>query len=178
MNSIETITIDPGLAGGIAMRYRDGRVLAFAMPRTDTEILDLVQRILPEGHDRSSMRAYLEKVGGYIGRPQPGSAMFKFGVNYGFVLGLLMALGVPVVLIRPQQWQAALQLGKASNYPTKPAWKRHLRDEATRRFPHLHPTLATADALLMLEAVNIISAPSPAPCGAGVTAGTSLETKP
>jgi hypothetical protein len=148
------------------------------MPETDADTLDLVRELVNRGRQQSgTLRAYLEKVNGYIGQHQPGSAMFTFGQSYGFVLGILMAMEVPVVLVRPQQWQAALQLGKAANFPTKPAWKRHLRAEAARRFPSLHPTLKTADALLMLEAANTISPLPSAPCGAVNPVETSTDTQ-
>jgi hypothetical protein len=158
------IAIDPGRSGGISIR-RGEEVVAYPMPDNDSDTLHLLQESIAQARGRShSLRAFLEKVGGYVGQPQPGSAMFKFGESYGFVLGVLMALQVPVILVRPQKWQAALQLGKASSHPSKAAWKRHLRDEATRRFPQLRPTLATADSLLLLAAANTISPSLTEPC--------------
>ena len=94
--------------------------------------------------------AYIEQVGGYVGKAQPGSAMFNFGRNFGYILGICQALAFTVELIRPQTWQKA--------YPTRTTktqnatqHKRELKDHATRLFPTLKPTLATADALLILH---------------------------
>lgn len=158
MNPV-TVAIDPGRSGGIAVRWPDGRVTAWTMPDTDADTLVTLREIIAtarrEGWQAS---AVVEKVGGYVGgKGQPGSAMFTFGESFGFLCGCLMALGIPLRLVRPQQWQAALQLGKSTGHASKAAWKRHLRAEAARRFPQLRPTLATADALLLLDAAAILS---------------------
>ena len=120
------IAIDPGRSGGVAARYPDGRINAWPMPAEDADALDLLRGIVAAARTESwGIEATMEKVGGYVGGTgQPGSAMFTFGASYGFLLGVLMALEVPLVLVRPQQWQAALQLGKATAHASKPAWKR------------------------------------------------------
>lgn len=152
------LAIDPGRSGGIAIRHPDGSVRAYAMPETDADVLGLLRETSEAARREGwSPTAYVEKVSGYVGKGQPGSAMFRFGESYGFLLGVLMALAVPVRLVRPQQWQAALQLGRAGDHASQPAWKRHLRAEAARRFPTLKPTLATADALLLLDAAGIVA---------------------
>ena len=92
----------------------------------------------------------MEKVGGYVGKGQPGSSMFRFGRGTGIIAGTLMTLRVPFKEVTPQQWQKKAGAGTAGNR-SKADWKRHLRDLAKKRHPHLNPTLSTADALLMLE---------------------------
>ena len=93
----------------------------------------------------------LEKVGGYAGKGQPGSAMFVFGENFGFWKGVIQALEIRLELVRPQVWQKGLGLGTASACGSKPEWKNKLKAEAQRRFPHLTVTGRTADALLLLD---------------------------
>jgi len=93
----------------------------------------------------------LEKVGGFVGKGQPGSSMFKFGAHYGFLMGVVQALGVRLVLVRPQTWQKVFGLGTAASCANSREWKNRLKAEAQRRFPHLAVTLATADALLILD---------------------------
>ena len=93
----------------------------------------------------------LEQVGGFVGKGQPGSAMFKFGEHFGFIKGVVQTLGIKLVLVRPQTWQKDFGLGTAANCASKSDWKNKLKAEAQRRFPHLPVTLATADALLILE---------------------------
>jgi crossover junction endodeoxyribonuclease RuvC len=77
--------------------------------------------------------------------------MFRFGRNFGFILGVFAALKIPVELVRPQKWQKALSLGTSAAHASKTAWKNHLKAEAQRRFPDQKVTLATADALLLLS---------------------------
>jgi hypothetical protein len=91
---------------------------------------------------------YIEQVGGYIGKPQPGSAMFKFGMSYGRWLGILEALKIRTVLVRPQVWQKTIGLGSTLKGPDR---KRALRDIAKRLYPTHNVTLANCDALLILE---------------------------
>jgi hypothetical protein len=92
--------------------------------------------------------AYIEQVGGFIGKPQPGSAMFKFGQNYGRWLGILETLEIRTVLVRPQTWQKTIGLGSTLKGPDR---KRALRDIAKRLYPTHNVTLANCDALLILE---------------------------
>ena len=143
--------IDPGKQGGIAVRYPSDNVMAFAMPATEGDLRDLFVRLY--NPDNPTV-AYVEKVGGYIGGPgAPGSAMFNFGRNFGFILGSLAGLYIRTELITPQQWQKRLGLGTSKGM-TKNKWKNKLKEEAQRRFPNLEVTLLTADALLILEATR------------------------
>ncbi len=143
--------VDPGKSGGIAVRYPCDNVLAFRMPDTEGDLRDLFVRLY---NPNNPTVAYVEKVGGYIGGPgAPGSAMFNFGRNHGFTLGLLSALYIRTELITPQQWQKRLSLGTSKGMkPTE--WKNKLKAEAQRRFPDMTVTLYTADALLILEATK------------------------
>jgi hypothetical protein len=75
----------------------------------------------------SEATAFVEQVGGYTGKGQPGSAMFKFGRSFGFTLGVLQTLGVRVELVQPQKWQKPLGLGTASSCATRSEWKAKLR---------------------------------------------------
>ena len=143
--------VDPGKSGGIAVRYPGDKVQAFKMPPTEGDLRDLFVRLY--NPDNPTV-ANVEKVGGYIGGPgAPGSAMFNFGRNHGFTLGLLSALYIRTELITPQQWQKRLSLGTSKGMkPTE--WKNKLKAEAQRRFPDMKVTLYTADALLILEATK------------------------
>ncbi len=146
MNTL--IAIDPGASGGIAVR-RDGQPAdAMPMPPTEGDVLNLLRQLAV---DPANTVAVVEEVGGYVGKAQPGSSAFKFGRNFGFLLGVLQTLGVRVELVRPQKWQKALGLGNASGCSSKSEWKNKLKGCAQRLHPHLKPTLATADALLILE---------------------------
>ena len=145
------IAIDPGLSGGLAVSGF-GKAECFGMPDTEGDLLELVRDVAAgarvEGVD---LVCVLEEVGGFVGKAQPGSAMFRFGENYGFLKGVIQALEIRLVLVRPQVWQKGFGLGTASACASKTIWKNKLKAEAQRRFPHLNVTLKTADALLILE---------------------------
>jgi hypothetical protein len=123
-------------------------VLAVAMPETEGDVLELLKEWAA---DPANTVAVLEEVSGFAGVGQPGSGMFKFGRGFGFLLGVLQALGVRVELVRPQKWQRGLGLGSAVNCASKVEWKNKLKACAQRLHPGLKVTLAVSDALLILE---------------------------
>jgi hypothetical protein len=145
------VAIDPGASGGIAIS-RFGKVECYPMPETQGDLLALLRSFTGaadvEGHE---LVCVLEEVSGFAGKAQPGSAMFRFGEHFGFVKGVVQALEIRLVLVRPQIWQKGFGLGTASTCQTKSEWKNKLKAEAQRRFPQLNVTLKTADALLILE---------------------------
>ena len=100
--------IDPGLTGAIAFYFPSNpdRVLAEDMPIAGGEVdaNTLAERIKQLGPDV----AILEVVGAM---PKQGvSSTFKFGAAYGAVRGVLGALQVRTVLVRPAVWKRALRL--------------------------------------------------------------------
>ena len=144
------LAIDPGANGAYAIRFPDGTTTATRFT-SESDFLEAMFTLASQAAQNSTpVTAYIEQVGGYVGKAQPGSAMFNFGRNFGYILGICQALAFTVELIRPQTWQKA--------YPTRTTktqnatqHKRELKDHATRLFPTLKPTLATADALLILH---------------------------
>lgn len=141
----EFIAIDPGKSGGIAWKLAYG-ARAVAMPKTEPDICAKLKEVY---YHLDKPTCIIEEVGGYIGRPQPGSAMFVFGRNFGFLLGCLTTLGARIVMVRPQKWQGFLGLGTSCGNRTK--WKNKLKSKAQFLFPDLDVTLAISDALLLLE---------------------------
>lgn len=139
------LAIDPGASGGVALLHPNGTILLFPMPKTEGDIRDLVLDLT-----RFCEVAWIEEVGGFVaGRPAPGSAMFNFGRNVGFLHGLLAGAKIPLRTVRPQEWQKALGCGNAKTHGTR--WKQHLKGIAQQLHPSLSVTLKTADALLILE---------------------------
>lgn len=138
------LAIDPGASGGIA-HYLDGRVIVEPMPGTDGDIRDVLINWLAQ-----SDVVYIEKVGGYIGgKGAPGSAMFNFGRNVGFLHGLIASMNVRCIEVPPQRWQKTIQAGTSKTHGTR--WKAHLKGIAQQRQPGILITLKTADAVLLLE---------------------------
>lgn len=138
------LAIDPGMSGGLAYLGALGVILD-SMPDTDQDISILVS-------DRLAISdvCYIEKVGGYIGgKGAPGSSMFNFGRNVGFLHGLIAASKTRVIEVPPQRWQKTLGTGTSKTHGKR--WKGHLKGLAQQRQPSLHITLKTADAVLILE---------------------------
>jgi len=145
------VAIDPGVSGGVAV-CAFGKTICHAMPATQGDVLELLRDIKNAASVESAeCICVLEEVGGFAGKAQPGSAMFKFGEGFGFLKGVIQALGIKLELVRPQVWQKSFGLGTASRCASKTEWKNKLKAEAQRRFPQLRVTLATADALLIAD---------------------------
>ena len=58
--------------------------------------------------DNPVMAACVEKVGAHPG--QGVTSMFSFGQSYGFILGVLAALGIGVQLVPPGTWKKEFSL--------------------------------------------------------------------
>ena len=138
------LAIDPGNHGGIAIFSIVNKAImdVVKMPETPKDLLDYLSL-----HKQNSI-CYLEKVGGLPG--MGGSSMFNFGKGFGHLEMALLALQIPTVEVSPQRWQKALQLGTRGKL-TKVQWKNKLKATAQRLYPDIDVTLATADALLILE---------------------------
>jgi hypothetical protein len=147
------ISIDPGASGGIAMLFSSGKLIVEPMPDTDRDIMDFILSSKLNYCDDKGypIRAVIEKVGGYIGKPMPGGAMFNFGRGVGFLHGVLMMIGARIENPTPQAWQKCLSLGTSKGM-TKNEWKNKLKQKAQQLFPEVAVTLKTADALLIMEA--------------------------
>ncbi len=149
------ITIDGGKGGGIAVLLPGQTATAFHMPATDGEILQKLKM----AKETEAETAYIEEIVMFIprrlpsGKDLPSSRMITYGENFGTVKGMLMALGYRVVRVPPQKWQKALGLGNSRGM-SRTAWKNKLKQRAEELFPGIKVTLATADALLMLEAAR------------------------
>jgi len=147
------IAIDPGVNGGIAW---DTAQLAscMGMPGSDTEIAEEIQQ-LAEMDDvlrriRPGIKCVIEDVPKFVGKALPGSTIFPLAFNCGLVRGIAVSLRMPVILVRPQDWQKHFRLGTKGDTSGTTEWKNKLKAEAQRRYPHLKVTLKTADALLLL----------------------------
>ncbi len=138
------LAIDPGMSGGLAYHGHGGIILD-SMPATDQDVCTLIL-------DRLGITdvCYIEKVGGYVGgKGAPGSSMFNFGYNVGFLHGLIAASRTRCIEVAPQRWQKTIGAGIKATHGVK--WKAHLKGIAQQRQPRLVINLKTADAVLLLE---------------------------
>lgn len=139
-----TIGIDPGKYGGIAILWLNGDVTAEKWTAED-EMIDVLIDIVTN-YSEACIRCYLEQVHAMPG--QGVTSMFSFGRNFGFWIGAVSALQIPLRLVRPQEWQKGIAgRQRLSGTPLK----RVLKAEAARRFPQVRVTNMTADALLIAD---------------------------
>lgn len=144
---LSLLAIDPGAGGGIACIGAGMTAEAFAMPKTEADVIDLLRSIVVQYQVRT---AYLEDTGKGI-MPGRAKAMITLNVNAAVIRTALTFMGVRIIQLTPQVWQKHFQLGKRRDCASDTIWKNKLKAEAQRRFPGLNVTLDTADALLLLD---------------------------
>jgi hypothetical protein len=105
--------IDPGASGAAALITADGQALVRDYPGDPSLAAELIRTW------RIEYRIELAALESVHAMPKQGvSSMFKLGANFGAWLGILAALGVPHVLVRPQEWQRGI-LTKGDGLDTK-----------------------------------------------------------
>ena len=137
--------IDPGASGGIASLYANRhhcatfRLDVRKMPETPADVWELLVLAKRESSD---WYAIIEQVGAM---PKQGVASsFKFGVNFGMLIGLLTALEIPFERVAPGKWQRAMGCLSGGD-------KNVTKRKAQELFPHLKINHYIADALLLAE---------------------------
>lgn len=149
------VAIDPGVNGGIAWRNA-GKIYAVKMPPNELACVEQLVAIFNQvrGNYNEWVELYLEDPPLFTGRLIPGSAVGKLHRNFGVLLGASYALGFKVKTVRPQDWQAAFDVGKKGKQSTS-VWKNVLKSKAEEIYPDGVPvTLWSADALLLLDAAT------------------------
>jgi len=138
------IGIDPGVQGGIAVLWEDGERKVHCVEKlalkdkTEADISSWVWGLADGVNDQ-----FVVVIESVHSSPQMGvKSAFTFGRSYGFLRGVLSALGYPYVEVRPQAWQKAMGcLTKGQKNVTKAL--------AQQLYPGEKVTHATADALLL-----------------------------
>lgn len=138
------VAIDPGASGGIA--FTDGKIAEARPLGSFREQRDYIGSLVQR---HPGILAYMELVGGYIGKEQPGAYMFNFGEGYGIAQGLFLAFDVRLELVRPQKWMRAILPGVIGmEYSNR---KRALQQYAQERYPGIQVTQKISDALALLD---------------------------
>jgi len=138
------LAIDPGASGGLAFRTVSGPILCEPMPKNDENLIAAIGHYAQAFPMGQTLKAY---------------TMFKFGRGFGFLQGVLQSRGWRITLVRPQEWTKELGIGTSVDCISRTEWKNKLKAKAQELFPECHPTLATADALLILQyAINDLQA--------------------
>lgn len=159
--------IDPGATGAAVLLFDDDSVDVLRLSKvTDAE----AWKWFAGTAQAVDAFACIEKVGGYVGVGQPGSAMFQFGRSTGKLLGFLVAAGIPFEEVSPQAWQKALGIAPRRKKSKKGGpgesgteWKRRLRQKAEELFPDVEMTNDLADALLIAEHCRRVREPRTRP---------------
>ena len=133
------IGVDPGQSGGVAVVFGENGGVAWPLRKmTERDISDLFVELR---YKRVAM-AVIEKV---HSMPKQGVASsFKFGVNYGFLRGMLCAHRLRFTEVTPAKWQRVMECRTKGD-------KNVTKARAQQLFPDLKITHATADALLIAE---------------------------
>ena len=135
------IGVDPGVSGGMAIYVRT-KGLYLRKYTNEDEFVDLIGNLKGYGF------AAIEHVPKYVGNEMRASHSFTLGYNMGFEVGVIKANGIMVDLVRPQKWQGSIPGVRGLRGPQR---KRYLKEHAKKLYPGLKVTLATADALLILD---------------------------
>jgi hypothetical protein len=134
-----SISIDPGLSGGIAWIDEDRIVQAVPMPEGMSAQADFIRSIKHRG------MCFMERTGTYRpGNSGPGAA--TFARHCGHLDAILYLLDIPVTQVAPQTWMKAL----GALPKEKSDRKKAIKELMARTYPHLTVTLNTADALGLL----------------------------
>lgn len=139
------LAIDPGLAGGLAVLLGSA-VEAISMPPTEGDLTTQLRAFC-----EYRPVAYVEDVPWVVRSKVNPASVGKLHRNVGVIHGALLAIGIPIIKVAPAVWQKPLRLGTRAACKSSTEWKNKLKAEAQRRFPGVNVTLATADALLILD---------------------------
>ena len=144
----DILAIDPGRKGGFAY-WRQSKDFLDQIElnkfTTESEFIDYITSL-----DHDDLVCAIEDVPVFVSPLTKNSDSFKLGYNYGFEVGCVRTLQVPVHMIKPKDWQKSLPgLRPKMGYSDR---KRALKDSAVRLFPKLKGiTHANCDALLILN---------------------------
>lgn len=135
------IGIDPGQSGGMAVIAKDGAGWVDVVPFKDKTEHDLSEIVLEYASSYDCF-AYLENV---HSMPKQGvSSSFKFGMHFGFLIGLLTGHKIPYIKVTPQMWQK--NMGCLSHGD-----KNVTKSKAQQLWPSRKITHAIADAMLIAD---------------------------
>lgn len=132
--------IDPGQNGGIAVITETGDI-AKLYPFSEEFLISIGQSF--------SGKCVLEKVNAM---PHQGVvSMFNFGMNYGFIQGVLKAYNIPFELVPPQKWKKEFSVTSDKNTSIEVAKRLfpQVNLKATERCKKDHDGMA--EALLLAE---------------------------
>lgn len=146
------IAIDPGQSGGIAQEINydmnDSMIHTLNVNPMPQTVKDIYRNLWLDPPSNHGVTVYIEDVHSMPG--QGVASSFKFGRGFGNLEALVIALRYKLIYVRPQVWQKALGL-LSKKGESKTQHKNRIKAFAQQRYPDIKVTLATADALAILE---------------------------
>jgi len=162
------IGIDPGQKGGLAIIHGNGNVSVTSMilAGKDLDVAAIkdwiwsnivVETDLGTIDWNKDIIAYLEKV---HSMPEQGvSSVFKFGQNYGTLIGIIGTMGIPLHLVTPQAWKKNILAGTTKDKAAAKDFCRRVYPNvsllATKRSRVVHDGMA--DALCIARYASLMS---------------------
>lgn len=129
--------IDPGATGAIASICPS--IETWDMPSTAHDLANLLRTFNP-----LTTRVYIEKAQAMPG--QGVTSMFKYGMHYGHLTGMLALLRIPYVEVSPQTWKRVMGLTAEKADSRAMAQKLFPEASLSRKKDH-----GRAEALLLAE---------------------------
>jgi hypothetical protein len=143
------VAIDPGKSGGIAWRDSVGNIGTDKMPETIKELAVYLEEFRCIANPPLFL---MEKVGKHrLGNSAQSSA--TFAKHVGHLEALLIANELRTYEVAATKWMNEIVPGRPKGVEGAQvrARKNYIKDMMQRHHPHLKVTLATADALGILE---------------------------
>jgi crossover junction endodeoxyribonuclease RuvC len=151
--------IDPGLNGGIAALSSEGDfVSAATMPVIEGKkrLIDvrMLKKTFEEIHDGESGPIGIVVIENVHSMPREGvSSAFSFGRGLGMLEGVCAGMGLPYVLVTPQEWKKHVLAGTAKDKAAAISYcERRWPNAELKATPRCRkPHDGIADALLLCE---------------------------
>ena len=100
------IGVDPGKSGAMAFIYKDDNIVTVSAIAYDKDAyLEAIKKMTNSG---LPIKCCIERVNAMPG--QGVTSMFNFGLNYGWLLGILEANEIPYETVLPKKWKAEFGL--------------------------------------------------------------------
>jgi hypothetical protein len=139
--------VDPGSSSGCIAVIRNGHLQLHGIGSlTEKQIERIFYETFLDKGLNVELFAAIERV--HSRRGQGVASTFKFGVNYGFLRGCLVANRIPFQDVLPKAWQKNYSMSKKKN-ETDTQWKNRLLGVAQNLYPSVDIPQYAADAVLI-----------------------------
>ena len=140
------IGLDPGMNGGLAFIYTDGKekqTRAIRCPESP-ELMNLGFKMGIDNIKKENIYLYAECVWAFP--TDARSSAFKFGYNYGCWNGIFASHDIVVREVTPRKWMEYYNCPVGMDKKDRKRW---LREKAEKLTPTLSMTFNISDALLI-----------------------------